>query len=162
MSKEIKLTKGYITIVDDEDFERVSKFKWQVSVTKTNNYARRTVGSGKNKKTIRLHNYVLEIQDTVDHINGDGLDNRKENLRVCRREENAKNRKLNCNNISGYKGVRLEYGKWRAQIKVNGKRVHLGMFAEKMDAAKAYDEAALKYHGEFARLNFPNLKENKA
>jgi hypothetical protein len=91
----------------------------------------------------------------VDHINGNGLDNRKSNLRLCERHENALNRVINYNNVSGYKGVSWfkPIKKWRAQIQYKKVVYYLGCFNKRIDAAKAYNAAALKYHGEFANLN---------
>ena len=90
----------------------------------------------------------------VDHIDGDGLNNRRSNLRACTHTENGRNRKLSKNNTSGLKGVNArEAGKWQAMIKTSGRILHLGVFDSKMEAAKAYDAAALRLYGEFARTN---------
>ena len=98
----------------------------------------------------------------VDHINGDRLDNRRENLRIVTNWQNQMNRGMTINNSSGYKGVRLRRsGKWEAQIRVNKKAIFLGRFYDKLDAAHAYDDAAKKYFGEFARLNFPESSQHK-
>lgn len=92
----------------------------------------------------------------VDHINGDTLDNRRSNLRLCTVSGNNHNRMKSKNNTSGYKGVSWlkQNQKWRAYIKVNSKDKHLGCYLDKEDAARAYDKAAKEYFGEFARLNF--------
>jgi len=90
----------------------------------------------------------------VDHINGDGLDNRKENLRVCTHAENIRNQKLNRLNTTGYKGVCVNREKWISRIKVNGKLLYLGRYNTPEEAAQVYDEAARKYFGKFASLNF--------
>ncbi len=162
MSKEIKLSKNFMIIVDNSDFQKVNKLKWFRIERHGISYAireeNRKKGSPKRDR-ILLHHFILNTNQreiTIDHINGNGLDNRKENLRICTRTQNSQNRKLNCNNTSGYKGVSKSYGKWAVQINVNGKRLNLGRFANLLEAAKTYDEAAVKYHGEFARLNFPN------
>jgi hypothetical protein len=91
----------------------------------------------------------------VDHINGNTLDNRKENLRICTQNQNGKNRLLNKNNVSGYKGVTYKKANklWCAQIVVNYHKMYLGLFTTAEAAALAYNEAAKKYHGEFAKLN---------
>lgn len=91
----------------------------------------------------------------IDHVNGNGLDNRRVNLRFASRSENCSNCRPSRNNRSGYKGVHWHKGakKWRSQIKTNGKRIHLGYFENKNDAARAYNEAAIRLHGSFARLN---------
>ncbi len=91
----------------------------------------------------------------VDHINGNPLDNRRENLRICENAENNRNKGLTKASTSGYKGVSLykRSGTWRAYIVTNYKQKHLGTFDNPIDAAKAYNVAAIKFHGEFARLN---------
>lgn len=96
----------------------------------------------------------MELQ--TDHINGNKLDNRKENLRICTCSENQHNKKIYKNNLSGYKGVYFDKANncWRALIRINGKKIYLGTFYASKDAAKAYDIAAKKYFGEFAVFNF--------
>ena len=106
-----------------------------------------------------MHRFIMKPKSNeyVDHINGDKLDNRKENLRICTKKENQRNQKVRKDNTSGYKGVALMAGKyWRAYITSGGSRQkHLGNFKTKEEAARAYDEKAKEYFGEFARLNFP-------
>jgi hypothetical protein len=94
--------------------------------------------------------------EEVDHINGDGLDNRRANLRVCTHSENAKNKRKQRNNISGFKGVSFnkKMNRWKGQLEINGKSIYLGFYTDPIDAAKAYDEAARKYYGNFANVNF--------
>ena len=94
----------------------------------------------------------------VDHINGNPLDNRKSNLRICTNAENQRNRGVNKNNTSGYKGVcwAKQNKKWKARIKHNGKLIHLGYYKDKEEAARAYDKKAKELHGEYAYLNFPD------
>ena len=104
-------------------------------------------------KRVRLHRLIMNTASIVDHINGITLDNRRENLRVATHAENMQNRKLHTNNTSGYKGVESSRGLWRATIYADNIRIHLGSFVTKEEAALAYNKAALKYHGEFARLN---------
>lgn len=151
--KEIQLTQGKITLVDDEDYERVSQYKWFAHKENIRFYAWGRI----NKKIIKLHRFIMNIHNPkilVDHINGNGLDNRKENLRFCSASQNNFNRKP-IKNISGYKGVRkeLKSKNWSARIYMNYKEKYLGSFITKEDAAKAYNEAAIKYFGEFANLN---------
>jgi hypothetical protein len=106
-----------------------------------------------------MHRIILKAPKDahVDHINGDGLDNRKWNLRLCTRSQNLCNSSIKRNNTSGYKGVRLDkwigYKKWRAYIWTNGRQKYIGNFSCKNEAAKAYNETATKYYGEFAKLN---------
>jgi hypothetical protein len=156
--KKIELTKGYHAKVDDDDFDRISKSSWYLhSMTKKSKlvYASRKLPNY--GKDVSMHRIIMEAEkgQHVDHINGDGLDNRKENLRLCCHSENLRNRGKNVNNTSGFKGVvKQKNGKpWSAEITVNYKHIHLGTFKTKIEAAKAYNVAALKYHGEFARLN---------
>ena len=154
--KEIKLTQGKVTIVDDEDYERLYKYKWHYD---TNGYAARSYHIGNNKYRLwKIHWSITskpENKMEVDHINGNRLDNRKCNLRIVTRQQNQMNKKKPKNNKSGHKGVHYDKsrGKWVTYISVNYKRVHLGRFYNKMDAVKAYNKAANKFHGEFARLN---------
>lgn len=156
--KEVKLTKNKISIIDDEDFDKVSKYKWHCLA---NNYAARKFYYGKkdNKwitKYIRLHQFILnEFNKEIDHINGNRLDNRKENLRFCDRTLNNANIGLKRNNTSGYKGVRKnkQINKWFASISAYKKVYYLGSFENKIDAAKAYNEKAKELFGKFARLN---------
>jgi hypothetical protein len=152
---EILISDGNITIVDDEDFERLSQWKWSAN---GNGYAVRGEHLGNRKyRKIYLHREILgaERGEKVDHVNGNQLDNRKENLRIATQAQNAMNIGIRKNNKSGMKGVRYEErrSKWRAEIKVNYKNKFLGYFDNKIDAAKSYNTAAIKYHGEFARLN---------
>lgn len=155
--KQIPLTQGKFALVDDEDFERVSQFKWTYKKSINTGYAQRTLWPS--NKHLYLHSFILNTSEMVDHINGNGLDNRKINLRHANKAINSMNRIKQKNNTSGYKGVHKYKIKLRkpfqAYIKVNGKRKHLGMFSTALEAAKIYDLAARKYFGEYANLNFP-------
>jgi hypothetical protein len=157
MAKEIILTQGKVAIVDDEDFEYLNKWKWHIYKQNRNNYYARTViHLNKKRIPVVMHRLLVKCDGyIIDHISGDGLDNRKCNIRVCNRSENPINRRVNINNLSGYKGVSWfkPEQKWRAQIQYRKIVYHLGCFIDPIDAAIAYNEAALKYHGEFANLN---------
>lgn len=159
--KYIPLTKGKFAIVDDEDFDRLSSRSWQYS----NGYAnlKRYLGivDGKQSQIKEyMHRIILgDVGDNhVDHINGDRLDNRKENLRLCTHAENCRNSKKRNNKSSKYKGVSRSLKRnlskpWTAQITINGGNRFLGRYAEEIEAAAAYNEAARKLFGEFAKLN---------
>jgi hypothetical protein len=163
--KLIELTKGYFAKIDDEDFVEVSKYKWHVLFKRKGGkpYANTSIhisGSGKNrkKKNINLHKLIMKTTNHVDHKNGDTLDNQKINLRECNNSQNHMNiPKIKKKTASKYKGVSFrkehKYSKWRATIRVNGKSMELGCFVTEIEAAKAYNEAATKYHGEFANIN---------
>jgi len=156
--KSIELTRGYITIVDDEDYKELIKFKWH-TCKRTDNlaYAVTTTYPNGNKKELRMHRVILGATkgQIVDHIDGDSLNNQRSNLRICSQMENMQNLHR-VKGLSKYKGVGFHkaYGKWRARIQVNKKPIYLGYFKDEIDAAKAYDEAAKKHFGAFARLNF--------
>ena len=162
--KEIKLTQDKIALVDDEDFEYLNQFKWYAGKSINTFYACRRLG----KTEIRMHREIMKTQlennigKLIDHKDGNGLNNQKNNLRTCTISENNKNRHT-INNSSGYLGVSLSKRrkKWLAQIKNNKKVIYLGYFKDKKDAAKAYNEAAIKYHGEFASPNIIDYDENK-
>lgn len=154
--KKIALTQGKFTKVDDSDYIFLKKWKWCAHKSGNTYYAVRSLVVKGNKKTIIMHRIVMDASKyfEVDHIDGDGLNNQKENLRVCTHSENLKNRKIGKNNKSGLKGVswysRVE--KWVAFIEVDGKQIGLGYFLTKENAYKAYCEACIEYHGKFARL----------
>ncbi len=147
---KIPLTQGKCAIVDGCDYTYLNQFKWYYD---NKGYAIRNCDP-----TIFMHRVILErmgYQDFADsdHINRNGLDNRRCNLRPATGSQNGWNTGKRKDNTSGYKGVYWDRKKWRARIKVNGKPIHLGLFDDIKDAARAYNEAALKYHKEFAVLN---------
>ncbi len=153
--RRIKLTQGKYAIVDPEDYEKLIGYNWFAVKDLHTFYAQRN----ENGKTIKMHRQIMNPPPGrfVDHENHEGLDNRKANLRIATPAENSRNRKKQSSKSSSrYKGVYLakETKKWRAAIYHNNECIHLGYFENEEDAAKAYDQAARLYHGEFASLNF--------
>lgn len=157
--KKIHLTKGQATLVDDEDYEFLNQWKWHTSYYGYANRRRHIKSTRKNQKfeMIKMHRLITECPDGmyVDHINGDRLDNRKSNLRVCTNAQNSANQRLRASNTSGYKGVVLDKrrNRWVAQIKVNYKTRRYGSFATPLEAAKVYNEKAKEAWGEYAKVN---------
>lgn len=160
--REIQLTQGKITLVDDEDFEFLSQWKWQFHIghSRHTGYARRSeypLGRYGKQKLIWLHHIVMNVLTgfNVDHINGNGLDNQKVNLRICDNSQNQHNARLRKDNKSGYKGVSFYKTRqiWQVQITIKTKKIHVVYFENKETAALAYNAAAREYFGEFARLN---------
>ncbi len=157
--KEIPLTQGLVAIVDDEDYESLSAYKWCAAfAANTNSFYAIRNGRGSSKRgrgTIRMHRIILDAPAgiQVDHANGNTLDNRRNNIRLATRNDNNRNRKLSKTNTSGYKGVcRDSTNTWKAQITVNDTNIYLGSFPSRESAYEAYCQAARNYHGEFARL----------
>lgn len=156
---EVKLNKNKVTIVDDEDFEKVSKFTWGCVSHGKRFYARTTIKVGGKPYVLYLHRFIAGLKKgdgkQTDHINGNGLDNRKSNLRLCSYSENQYNIGLRQNNTSGYTGIwwNKDKKKWIVKVKHNKKKIHLGAFDDKKTAALAYNKGAIKYHGAFAKLN---------
>ena len=144
-------------MVDDEDYEKFGKFSWYFHTTGHGVAVRRTPEKKGKVERIYLHRAILKAGKGihVDHINGNTLDNRKQNLRLCSIAENNRNVGKRKNNISGYKGVFLnkKISKWFAQVSFEKKGIYLGSFSSKKDAARAYNRAAIKYFGKFAQLN---------
>ena len=153
-----KIAAGRSALVDERFADELRKHRWHYS----HGYARRDVRSGSIVRAIFMHREVWRLAgrtipagQELDHINGDPLDNRIENLRVVTHQQNSCNRKSQCGS-SRYKGAcwHKAKGKWHASIMHNGKRIHLGYFANEIEAAKAYDTAARRLFGEYARCNF--------
>jgi hypothetical protein len=166
--KRIPLTKGYEAIVDDEDYEYLMQWVWRAKCR-----AGETIYAVGRRWALGMHRVIIGAGDgeEVDHINGNGLDNRKVNLRLCSRAENSRNRRKQKNNTSGFRGVsklRIRYKNtsgnvktyeyYLAHLEVDG-RVFSSTHNDLLSAARARDEMAIKHHGEFARLNFP--QENR-
>lgn len=147
---KIPLVKGVSALVDDRDIRFVNNFKW-------NTGSRGYVTSCINGKVVLLHRFIMNAPKgmEVDHINGNPLDNRRINLRLCNSNQNKWNRTKSINKSSKFKGVYWDVRtrKWIVGIRKNYKHSYLGSFSLEQDAAKAYNNAAIKYFGEFAKLN---------
>lgn len=169
MTRTIPLTKGYVAIVDDADYEGLSGYKWHAHFTYNNVYATRSVHArlGLRKyqcKRFLMHREILGLVVgdgiQVDHKNRNGLDNRRENLRACTPKQNHGNQ-MSRSGVSAYKGVSFDKRrqKWRAQIFFDGRQKFLGYHRNEVEAALAYDYAAREHWGLFARTNFPTRFE---
>lgn len=157
--REIELTQGYKALVDDEDYSRCLHPKWVSKIDNKTVYAVRFRWIEKKRYAERLHRFVLGISDPtilVDHIDLNGLNNCKSNLRICTHSQNhANSLKRGGKTTSKFKGVSwmTRDRKWTCRIYVNKKCIHLGDFKDELQAAFVYNQAAYKYFGEFARLN---------
>jgi hypothetical protein len=150
--REIPLTQGKVALVDDEDYERVSRLSWRARRDKKTWYAE----TGSAEQAIFMHTFILGLSagPETDHKDGNGLNNRRENIRPATRSNNCMNRKGWSKN--GFKGVYrvTNSSRWGARIQAAGRMIQIGCYDSPEAAARAYDIAALRYHGEFARLNF--------
>lgn len=154
--KLIPLTQGKFAKVSDHRFAEVNQYKWFAIYDNKRNtfYAVRWTGVGSNY--ISMHRFIMNTPSDMicDHINHETLDNQDENLRNCTMTESNRNRRINKNNTSGYKGVSRFGKKWRTVLQIGGKKVFSGFYENLEEAARAYDDAAKKHFGEFASLNF--------
>lgn len=152
--QQVKLTQGKVALVDDEDFERINQHKWYAQKREHTFYAVRKLSreNGKQER-VYMHREVMSVPKGVeiDHRFGDGLDNRKENLRRASRQQNACNQGLRKDNTSGLKGVSRFRSRWRADIRHGNKKIYLGLFATDAEASQAYATASQKFFGAFQR-----------
>jgi len=152
--KEIELTRGKVALVDDENFEYLNQWKWMARESGNNYYAVRGVRKNRKLQNIAMHRIIMNTSNElqVDHIDHNGLNNQKSNLRNCTEIQNLRNRIPY--GRSKYLGVSMEKLHFRARISINNKRVHLGSFQNEIDAAIAYDTKAKELYKEYANLNF--------
>ena len=158
-TRKIPLTRNKVTLVDERDFKDLNQFKWSVNLSRKMWYAtRRAKGpDGMWNIQVMMHHQIIGKPKKgleVDHINGNSLDNRRKNLRICTKSENQWNRKINNNSTTRVKGVHQikKTGKFQARAQVHGKRINLGFFDSKKDAGRAYRVFAVKNFKEFARI----------
>lgn len=154
--KEISLTRGFVTLVDNEWYDHLNQWKWQANTAGKSDL----VYAVRKGMRIIMHRVIMGAPKgmEVDHIDGNGLNNQCHNLRLATHSQNLQNRRASRSGVSPYRGVSWhnQAHKWQVHIKPPaGKNKNLGYFASEIDAAKAYDKAANEYFGEFARLNFP-------
>ena len=163
--KQIKLTQGKFALVDDSDYEELSKFKWCAVKGRHTFYATgkyKCLSDGKRHK-IYMHRQIMNTSRGIqtDHQNSNGLDNQRSNLRICTHSQNIRNQHKDFKETSSkYKGVyfKKSLGKWVTQIGQNFERIYLGCFSNEVDAALAYDKKAKELFGEYAYLNFQEKK----
>ena len=152
----VTLTRGYEAVIDAADVLLVGGWNWFALVRPHTVYAYRTDCSSLKKRTVMLHRVIAGEPEAleVDHIDCDGLNNRRSNLRAATRAQNMHNMRTPKRNTSGFKGVGFDRlsGQWRAYIKINGKQHHLGCFTTPEDAHEAYVTASDRLHGEFGRI----------
>jgi hypothetical protein len=153
-TREIPLTQGEVTLVSAADYEFLSQWKWYAGRAGRTWYAQRE----QSKTCLKMHRVILgsAVGIEVDHINHDGLDNRRENIRIATSQENVHNQRCRVDSTTGFKGVALNKvrGKpFRAHINAPGRSRHIGLYNTAVDAARAYNLEAIKYFGEFAYLN---------
>lgn len=163
MAKEIPLTQGKVAIVDDEDYEPLNAHTWRAVWNSRNDrvlwYATRWTRKSEcyPRRQLLMHRVIANTPARMetDHVDQDGLNNQRHNLRPCTESQNKANRNRQRNNKSGFKGVFCIGRKWKAFITYQRRSQHLGMFSSPEEAACAYDTKALELFGEFAKLNFP-------
>ena len=150
----IHLAGNHVALVDKLDAEEISWLHWVPRESAGRSFYAQTRLNG---RRVMMHRMIMDAPSGVeiDHINGNGLDNRRDNLRYASRGENSRNKSPSTRNTSGFLGVHRSQGKWRAQIQIDGRQVCIGRFDSPEEAARERDKAAIRLHGEFAWLNFP-------
>jgi len=167
MSKHISLTQGKVAIVDDDDYEWLSQWKWYAYKGALSWYAARNVQRERGTQRqirITMHRQILGLKQDdgkeTDHINNKGVDNRRANIRICTHQQNSSNKKKRSWHkgtlpTSQYKGVCWSKSnqKWHSQLVINGKHAHLGFYNDEIEAAKAYNDEAIRRFDNFAQIN---------
>lgn len=158
---QIPLTQNKYALIDAEDFDLVSGWTWSACKYGRTFYAKCSVRVAGKQTSVKMHRLIMSADEgeAVDHINGDGLDNRRCNLRLASKSQNGQNQ-ANCRTHSSrFKGVSWDKqtGRWRSKIQCDGMTFHIGRFHSEIEAARAYDSAALELFGDYARLNFPEV-----
>ena len=156
---KIPLTQGYFAEVDDEDYEKVNQHSWYASIEEHTVYARSEQGGS-------MHRLILSLKKgdkrEADHRDGNGLNNRRYNLRICSRQQNCYNKRPQQGGTSRFKGVSWsrKVNKWQAYIGFNNKGIYLGYYSDQQVAAIRYDMAAIYFFGQFARINYPDMLDD--
>ena len=158
---KITLTQSYEMEIDNEDYDKIKDYKWHTRKCKNTCYAITHIYKSNKRTTIAVHRLLINVPENmfVDHKDGNGLNNKKENLRICTNAQNQMNRNKPINNVSGFKGVyyineKNRKRKYRAFICKNNKTINLGDYFTPEEAAITYDKKAKELFGEFALLNF--------
>lgn len=153
--RQIELSRGKVALVDDDDFEWLSQLRWFAVKSGAGIWY-----AGTGKRNIKMHRLILGANppEKIDHVDRNGLNNQRGNLRFCTVSENCRNKKRRSDNKSGFKGVwknrRVKkFPSWVSEITINGKNKYLGSFRDPRDAALCYDQAALELFGKFALTN---------
>lgn len=152
--KQIPLSQCKFALVDDEDYENLSKYKWCLAIRGNKYYA--SCSSPELGRGSYMHRIILGLEkrsEICDHIDGNGLNNQRDNLRRCNSFQNGFNKSKYKNNKSGFKGVIHQHGKWSARIRAGNKEIHIGCFDSPENAARAYNQKCIELHGEFAKTN---------
>jgi len=156
--KQISLTHGFVTLVDDEDYATLVKYRWFARHSGNSLYAQRNERGPEPRGTVHMHRCIIGCPEgmEVDHVNHNGLDNRRSNLRICTKTQNQANRRKG-RGTSKYKGVTFRHDRyrWEARIRAKGRLIQLGTFSDERSAALAYDYAAVGHFGAFACTNNP-------
>lgn len=161
--KEIQLTQGYITLVDDEDYDWLNQWKWTVIKQGNSGYAYRGIRVDGKNKTVRMHRLIMDAPKgmDIDHIDGNGLNNQRSNLRIVTRRQNNQNRHDKRTSI--YPGVEWyeRDEKWRATIRYKGKKIRLGIFKSEINAFRAYYDAVLELGEEVLAFPYPDIPKDE-